>query len=1415
MEEDTHSNTHSVPYINLPTMRVEGFPDLNLDIMEQQNTEEDSERMQLQNVEKQFETREHQNVEEHLETRELHNDIMQEENIQEDFVMMDLLIEVPYAQEHLVSMKLQNIATELENSMIEGQNALLYLECMALENILLEEQNIRENLIAMELVKRIMEKHYGQERSETMEQQQNDGGYLTTSEPQNVLLGQQNVQMDQQNDEYPFLTMEEQFVSEAMKLINVTEQFATMEQENVQENCAVMEDENVQEHSDIMKLKNVLMEIENTLIEEQNDQEHLDEIKLQKIFMEFQNIITEGQNVPVEEQNVSAMVKLENVTEKSRRVKLRIGRRRLFEKAADPWKIKKKLQEHDLKSWLLVPAKMAKRFLLPVINATTDEIKKGIKVGIWDVNTNTGHTLTLTKYGNSHILTINWIHDFIRRRDLRFPFPAFEFGGWGCSGGLRSLAVVIVGVSGLRNDEFFDEGKGIVLWVSLLMLTVRHSVSTKFTSSLNEHLSKEQRALIGGTPFGWFLDFSGNVKVGRKMLSELVFRWVDSSSGFLIADKVVPMNEKDICLALGLSLDGKEIDLNLEMGCSRCVKYIGNKTRDLSLVYKCLMKKRKSIPCHPFCSLYILVGICEILIPHRNEKVLPKLFEIVDNLNDLGNYCWDSLVYRCLVRGLNKASDALKKGKATTNVYVDGCIYMLQAWFFEKLIPPKGPIQKNPRILHWMNLKLGDNLLTRALETGVVNVDVDVDVGKTKEEKELKDEARGKNKDEKASSKKELKKNRRERFTESLHEQQSLVAELRRRVLVLEEEIAFEKKRRRRPQDGGENVPNEEPSLSPRGMSPGGQSEQGMSSGRPVKKTFVRMGSRRRYKSQALRTPYVGLLRKKLDFLGMEAPHQWLVLTRSREVDSAEDPCFWSQGTMSKFNVFSELVQLFGLAICGVREVLTFWLKLLGFGSTPPMGTMSKFNVFSELVQLFGLAIYGVREVLTFWLKLLGFGSTPPMGTMSKFNVFSELVQLFGLAICGVREVLTFWLKLVGFGSTPPMGTMSKFNVFSELVQLFGLAICGVREVLTFWLKLLGFGSTPPMGTMSKFNVFSELVQLFGLAICGVREVLTFWLKLLGFGSTPPMNEFDVLDTNLNVGIPVFGLRGPCQNLMFFQNWFNCLVWQFVVFLGLEAPHQWLVLTRSREVDSAEDPCFWSQGTMSKFNVFSELVQLFGLAICGVREVLTFWLKLLGFGSTPPMGTMSKFNVFSELVQLFRLAIYGVRDVLTFLLKLVGFGSTPPMGTMSKFNVFSELVQLFGLAICGVREVLTFWLKLLGFGSTPPMGTMSKFNVFSELVQLFGLAICGVREVLTFWLKLLGFGSTPPMGTMSKFNVFSELVQLFGLAICGVREVLTFWLKLLGFGSTPPMNEFDVLDTILNVGIPVFGLRGPCQNFMY
>ncbi|BAU01602.1 hypothetical protein VIGAN_11087000, partial [Vigna angularis var. angularis] len=142
-----------------------------------------------------------------------------------------------------------------------------------------------------------------------------------------------------------------------------------------------------------------------------------------------------------------------------------------------------------------------------------------------------------------------------------------------------------------------------------MKLTVRHSFSTKYICTLNERLTDEHRSLIAKTPFGWFLDVNVNVKLGRNILSELLGKWDDSSSGFVVGNKVLNINENDFYLGLGLSTDGENINLKEEMGNIECVKYIGKGTKELNSIYKILMQKhKKKIPCSHFCSLYLLVG---------------------------------------------------------------------------------------------------------------------------------------------------------------------------------------------------------------------------------------------------------------------------------------------------------------------------------------------------------------------------------------------------------------------------------------------------------------------------------------------------------------------------------------------------------------------------------------------------------------------------------------------------------------------------------------------------------------------------------------------------------------------------------------------------------------------------------------
>ncbi|KOM57735.1 hypothetical protein LR48_Vigan11g076800 [Vigna angularis] len=198
------------------------------------------------------------------------------------------------------------------------------------------------------------------------------------------------------------------------------------------------------------------------------------------------------------------------------------------------------------------------------------------------------------------------------------------------------------------------------------------------------------------------------------------------------------------------------------------------------------------------------------------------------------------------------ASDGLKKGKGTTNVYVDGCVYMPQVWFFEHFVPPEGPINKFPRILHWMNSSVGDKFVKRCMESGLVVDDDYVDVGaSTKDKKEYRPTPT--RKDGQPRPNKIQKRNRRETFMRTLEEQEFLIEELKRRVAGLEAQLAEEKAKRQNKYHGGESVPRTKPSMNTGFVSP-----TDIDTNQQALKTYVRVGSRRRYKGRALRTPYTG-----------------------------------------------------------------------------------------------------------------------------------------------------------------------------------------------------------------------------------------------------------------------------------------------------------------------------------------------------------------------------------------------------------------------------------------------------------------------------------------------------------------------------------------------------------------------------
>ncbi|KOM52546.1 hypothetical protein LR48_Vigan09g120500 [Vigna angularis] len=169
-------------------------------------------------------------------------------------------------------------------------------------------------------------------------------------------------------------------------------------------------------------------------------------------------------------------------------------------------------------------------------------------------------------------------------------------------------------------------------------------------------------------------------------------------------------------------------------------------------------------------------------------------------------------------------------------------------WFFEHFIPPEGPIENFPRILHWMNINVGDNFVKRSMKTGVVLDEVYIGAS-TKDKKEYRPTP--KKKDAQPTPKKIQKRKRRESFMRALKDQEFVIEELKRRVPGLEAQLAEEEARRKNQDHGEESAPRTEPSMNTGFVSP-----SGIDTNQPPLKTYGRVGSRRRYKGRALRTPY-------------------------------------------------------------------------------------------------------------------------------------------------------------------------------------------------------------------------------------------------------------------------------------------------------------------------------------------------------------------------------------------------------------------------------------------------------------------------------------------------------------------------------------------------------------------------------
>ncbi|WVZ19925.1 hypothetical protein V8G54_007247 [Vigna mungo] len=106
-------------------------------------------------------------------------------------------------------------------------------------------------------------------------------------------------------------------------------------------------------------------------------------------------------------------------------------------------------------------------------------------------------------------------------------------------------------------------------------------------------------------------------------------------------------------------------------------------------------------------------GLNEILTEKQKAIILQTPFQWFLELND------DIKLGRNLLSDLLERWDDERGGKGAKTVYVEGCVYVFQVWFCDRFVPCNNLVHKSPRILHWINVNVGDNFIKSAMDTGV------------------------------------------------------------------------------------------------------------------------------------------------------------------------------------------------------------------------------------------------------------------------------------------------------------------------------------------------------------------------------------------------------------------------------------------------------------------------------------------------------------------------------------------------------------------------------------------------------------------------------------------------------------------------------------------------------------------------
>jgi len=170
------------------------------------------------------------------------------------------------------------------------------------------------------------------------------------------------------------------------------------------------------------------------------------------------------------------------------------------------------------------------------------------------------------------------------------------------------------------------------------------------------------------------------LNISKPLLMEMLRRWVPEFKGFRVMQHVVPLRCVDVCICLGLTIVGDEVQFDDEI-CG----VVGSLFDGEAVTINTITKKIKSMvssnevdDVDGVCRLYSLMCFVVLYFPTTSSRIRALPFKLLDNIASLSNYNWGGAVYTFLINALSRSYEVYVQQQNKHAISIVGAVPVMQ-----------------------------------------------------------------------------------------------------------------------------------------------------------------------------------------------------------------------------------------------------------------------------------------------------------------------------------------------------------------------------------------------------------------------------------------------------------------------------------------------------------------------------------------------------------------------------------------------------------------------------------------------------------------------------------------------------------------------------------------------------------------